>query len=177
MCCTASAHVHMSCFSAVSALESSSLSTLQIHADAGTGQYGTDLDPQKLEFLRISATKNGPLAEVLDACSTQLREMPLAELDPGAAEEDDDAPEKGKKKGPDTLLSLLVGRLREIIVSGIGLPTRGACARFICGLCIARSEALKPHALQLIRALQVCQSCDYALPAMCSFQRYRCRVR
>ena len=142
---------------AVSAMENSALSVLQVHADADTGQYGKGLDPQKLEAMRISATRHGPLADILDACMRQLNEMPLIELDPisFALQTDGDKEDtKTAQSTEKTVLGSIVLRLKECLLSGIGLPTRGATARFINTLATMRPDCIKPHAMVLMRALQ-----------------------
>ncbi|RYE98154.1 MAG: hypothetical protein EOO41_02705 [Methanobacteriota archaeon] len=55
---------------------------------------------------------------------------------------------------PGTILATLTKTLREIVRSGIGLPTRGATARFIRSLVLNLGDRLKPHAMHLMRAVQ-----------------------
>lgn len=130
-------------------------------------QYGADLSGERLEVLRLSATKHGPLAEIVDRCISQIREMPLVELDPvnavvGEPEEEEGedkgkgaASGKGKAAAEETVLSRIVGRLKDILVAGIGLPARGATAKLIVTLVTIRGDMLKPYAMILMRALQV----------------------
>ena len=64
----------------------------------------------------------------------------------------------GKKKGaasngPVTLLPALVDKLKGYIRSGVGLPTRGATARFICTLVNATGDLMTPQAAGLNKTL------------------------
>ena len=146
-------------------LENAQLSHLQMHADAGTGHYGAGLSSERLELARISAARSGPLGDVIDKCTAQLRSMNIVALmgEAGAASisstavadvrdahvtsRDDELDRSGVFKVRDgsmedakatvaasSILAPLVERLRTLIRSGVGLPTRGATARFIAAL-------------------------------------------
>jgi hypothetical protein len=160
----------------LSAFEHQGLQTLQMHAAGATGIYGRDLDGEKLEMIRLAAASASPFADIVDRCLVQLREMPLAELDPqqltlaadAEAGEGDDAPKagikrerpdeeaKGKTKAPSGILGQLVEKLRALIRTGLGLPTRGGTARLVSRLVTELGDRMKPHAMMLCRTLQAC---------------------
>lgn len=194
--------------SAMSSFEHEGFSHLQMHADAGTGMYGEGISSERLEGARISGTRSGPFADVLERCLQQLREMngyellgeavpefvvegPAAQFlrgkgaadsgsiaaggagSAGAAGSDDaemdvgEAPihnhiasattsaTSGSTAATGGILAPLVDKLRTLIRSGIGLPTRGATARFVINLNSAVGESMRPFAAPLLKTLEL----------------------
>lgn len=166
-----------------SAYEPPELAVIGSHAAAGGGTalISNKLDASaadSIDAARISATRLAPLAPILDATIRALAEAPEAALNalPAPIESvsgvsgtvglstrawagdgdidgdgDDDSASPSVASAP---LAALCANLKSCVQSGVGLPARGAAARYIIALVGAvPSAALTPHAGALLGAL------------------------
>ncbi len=119
-----------------SAMEATALSYIQAHADGGSALVG-GMRGEEVEGARLRAAGAAPLADALERCLDVVGATPTAELLAHASP-----------------LPALVDALRAAVRGGVGLPTRGAAARFIVGLAGAAGEAMRPHAGALLKTLE-----------------------
>ena len=165
-----------------SAYEPPELAVIGSHAAAGGGTalFANKLDASaadSVDAARISATRLAPLAPILDATIRALAEAPEATLNAppppienitgagavGASVRDwagdDDIYDDGDERPSSSQsaaapLAALCANLKSCVQSGVGLPARGAAARYIVALVGAvPAAALSPHAGALLGAL------------------------
>ena len=142
---------------AAAAFEPPSLAYIGAHAAAGgdtaLGSFGEGA-AELVDAARISATKNAPLADALDAALRALAESPIDSLTaiPGGVtstvdsttvmdvidNEEDEVSGGGGSTNPKSSslppLPALITAVRSCITTGVGLPARGAAARFVTAL-------------------------------------------
>lgn len=58
--------------------------------------------------------------------------------------------------GSGGILKPLCEKIKQVITAGVGLPSRGAAARFISSLVYNLTDSMKPQAMLLMRCLQGC---------------------
>ncbi|KAK9795879.1 hypothetical protein WJX73_005986 [Symbiochloris irregularis] len=104
----------------LSGMEDARLNYIEQHATRA------GIDSEKLENLRVSASKASPLADTLDLCARIANASSLPELVP---------------------------RLSQLATRGVGLNTRAGTARFIGQLVSRLTSDIKPHTFALIKAL------------------------
>ncbi|KAL3147888.1 hypothetical protein ABBQ32_002606 [Trebouxia sp. C0010 RCD-2024] len=104
----------------LSGMEDSRLNYVEQHAER------IGLDSDKLESLRVSASKASPMGDTLDLCARYADSKTLEEMVP---------------------------KLCGLVKRGIGLNTRTGCARFITALTTRQGADIKPHTAAFIKAL------------------------
>eukprot|EP01114_Cavostelium_apophysatum_P005403 TRINITY_DN1633_c0_g5_i1.p1 TRINITY_DN1633_c0_g5~~TRINITY_DN1633_c0_g5_i1.p1 ORF type:complete len:992 (-),score=360.72 TRINITY_DN1633_c0_g5_i1:43-3018(-) len=85
-----------------------------------------NVSTEQLEEARIAISKMTPMNDTLELCTKQVD---TSNIEP------------------------LVRKLVEVIKTGVGLPTRVGCAKFITQLTFYKSEELKPHSDKLLLVL------------------------
>jgi hypothetical protein len=110
----------------LSALEPQALQYMQFHAERDM-----NTTPEKMEQLRLSLSRAGPLQEALDTCCWHLNG------------------EGGSSDVINDLIPKLVGLLR----GGVGLATRAGVARLILTLCQRAPKHIEASAARLLPAL------------------------
>lgn len=144
----------------MSANEDSRMAYIQTHAQAGTRLLGGDIDPVKVEVMRVHAACEGPLYEMVEACVKQIRSMPLIELVPDSVPAGAAPTESITSASAAATVVSVMQRVCETVASlirgGVGLPTRAVACRTCVKLCTDRPDAVKPYAHTLMRALQAC---------------------
>jgi len=119
---------------AMASTESSSLAYLQLHADAGTGMHDGalgDMSGAELEKRRVAAAGSGTLGDIVTRCVNAVTGSQLPDL---------------------------CERLRVLIKSGVGVPTRGGAARMVVALAGQARLApdLKAESSALLKTLGAC---------------------
>ncbi|GMH36012.1 hypothetical protein BSKO_03880 [Bryopsis sp. KO-2023] len=104
----------------LSGLESSKLNYIEQHAQ------GMGIDAEKLENMRVSASKSTPMQDTLDLCVRYVNGEALASLVP---------------------------KLVEMVRRGVGLNTRVGTARFIGQLATRMTSELTPHTAALAKVI------------------------
>ncbi len=114
---------------AMSVMEPAALQYMQLHASAGS-HLADSLDPEKLEKIRLSVARAGPLQAVLDVCYKHLT---------------------GKHSRQP--VEKLVPRLEALIREGVGLATRSAAAFLVLTLCNITPTAMASVGHRLLPTL------------------------